>query len=215
MLARMSPKVNAPRIAAWLALGLAGLGCRTPPQAEPDLERLARYLTGSFDSSAQAAADPDYRSIHLHMVPIFGGRGDGHWFYVEQAAASALDRPYRQRVYHLHAEPGGFVSDVYTLPGDPLLFAGAWRDPERLERLDPADLTPRDGCSIHLQARPDGSFEGSTKGTGCASELRGAQYATSRVVVDADLLASWDQGFDASGKQVWGAEKGPYLFVRH
>ncbi|MEY2746457.1 MAG: CpeT/CpcT family, partial [Planctomycetota bacterium] len=25
---------------------------------------------------------------------------------------------------------------------------------------------------------------------------------------------SWDRGFDAAGKQVWGSTKGPYLFER-
>ena len=29
-----------------------------------------------------------------------------------------------------------------------------------------------------------------------------------------DRLLSWDRGFDAAGKQVWGAEKGPYEFLR-
>jgi hypothetical protein len=26
-------------------------------------------------------------------------------------------------------------------------------------------------------------------------------------------IVSWDRGFDASGAQVWGAEKGGYIFL--
>ena len=51
-------------------------------------------------------------------------------------------------------------------------------------------------------------------GNGCESNLRGAKYAASRVTLTEHLLASWDQGFDETGKQVWGAEKGGYRFVK-
>jgi CpeT protein len=27
-------------------------------------------------------------------------------------------------------------------------------------------------------------------------------------------LLSWDRGWDVNGKQVWGAEKGGYIFVK-
>ncbi|MBL8858069.1 MAG: chromophore lyase CpcT/CpeT [Planctomycetes bacterium] len=181
---------------------------------EAGLDRLVACMIGSFDSSAQAAADKDYRDIQLHMSPIFGERDDGCWLYVEQAAATAPTKPYRQRVYRVHAEQSGFVSDVYTLPGDALRFAGAWRDPALLAGLTAEQLTLRDGCSIHLVERADGVFAGSTRGEMCASELNGASFATSRVEITESLLASWDRGFDAAGKQVWGAQQGPYIFIK-
>ena len=55
---------------------------------------------------------------------------------------------------------------------------------------------------------------GGTRGEGCASNLRGAAYATSEVVIMPGRIESWDRGFDAEGHQVWGAEKGAYVFVR-
>jgi len=190
--------------------------CRTATHAEDhaELDRLASCMIGSFDSRAQAALDPDYREITLHMAPVFTERTDGHWLYVEQAVASAADKPYRQRVYRVHEAADGFVSDVYMLPGDPLRFTGTWRDASLFQGVTVESLAQKDGCSIHLKAQPDGSFAGSTDGAMCPSELRGATYATSKVTITASLLESWDQGFDASGKQVWGAEKGPYQFVK-
>jgi len=179
-----------------------------------DLARVADLLTGSFSSAAQAAADSDYFDIRLEMARIWPERGDAIWLYVEQARADRLDRPYRQRVYRLSDGPDGtVVSEVLTLPA-PLRFAGAWRQDAPLASLAPDSLTAREGCAIFLRRQPDGSFAGSTLGRGCASDLRGAAYATSEVVVTDERMVSWDRGFDADGKQVWGAEKGGYEFVR-
>lgn len=197
--------------------------------ADSTLSVLARWMHGSFSSAEQAKVDPEFREIVLHMTPIWtedSGRTGDRWLYVEQAAAGSLDKPYRQRIYRLRAYQSGahapcvFVSDVYTLPGDPLAFAGAWQDPAKLAGLQPGQLTFKDGCSLVLREPRLGDtaaercFIGSTLGRGCPSDLRGAAYATSEARIFADRLETWDQGFDASGKQVWGAVKGPYVFRR-
>lgn len=201
-------------------------GCRhgaepspTPgPQARPTsaalLKELERYLTGSFTSTAQAQADSRFFDIHLHTSPLWPQREDGPWLYVEQAAAGRLDKPYRQRVYRLRAlEDGRLESQVFLLPGDPLQYAGAWQRPELLAAVTPEQLVPREGCSILLTAEPSPlAFRGSTQGTSCPSELRGAAYATSEVTLQQGLLLTWDRGYDAQGKQVWGSEHGPYRF---
>ena len=71
----------------------------------------------------------------------------------------------------------------------------------------------REGCEVYLKWVDD-HFEGSTLGEGCESTLGGASYATSEVYLGADLIESWDRGFDAAGVQVWGAEEGAYEFIR-
>ena len=53
-----------------------------------------------------------------------------------------------------------------------------------------------------------------TRGNGCASERSGAAYATAEVRLEPGRMASWDRGFDAAGKQVWGATTGAYVFVK-
>jgi len=171
-------------------------------------------MSGHYTSAAQALDDPaNFFEIHLIMEPIWTERLDGPWLYVEQAAAWSLERPYRQRIYHLVETSDGVRSDVYELQGDPLLFAGAWRTPQAFGALGPEELLLREGCSIELRRTDDG-FHGSTVGSGCTSSLRGASYATSEVFVAEGVLASWDRGFDARGRQVWGATAGPYLFLR-
>ena len=201
-----------------LGITIAGLAAvssmlRCAPES-PDLDTLATWMTGSFSSAQQAAADSAFFHIRLEMARIWSRRGDGYWLYVEQAAAETLEQPYRQQVYRLTADPdGSFRSEVYEIP-DPLRFAGDWRSSAPLGALSPDSLLRRVGCAVVLRRQPDSTFTGSTVGTECVSTVRGAAYATSEVAVRFDRLESWDRGFSATGTQVWGATEGPYVFRR-
>ncbi len=168
-------------------------------------------MFGSFSSEAQSKSDTSYFNIHLRMVPIWTNRNDAVWLYIEQAVSTRLDKPYRQRVYKVsETSPGQFESAVYTLKS-PLRFA---QKPELLEMLSPDSLTLKEGCSVYLQKTGKKKFSGGTRGQSCSSDIKGAAYASSEVTITKKMLLSWDRGFDASGKQVWGAEKGGYRFVR-
>ncbi len=184
------------------------------PAVMPAAMRAGELMSGTYSSAAQAKADPDFRDVRLHMVRIWPERTDAYWLYVEQAMASSLDKPYRQRVYAVKVEPDGKVaSHVYELPGDPMGFAGAWKDPKRLDLVNPDLLVPREGCTVFLEGEGEG-WKGATQANACVSNLMGAAYATSEVTVTAEALTSWDRGFDKDGKQVWGSKKGAYRFVR-
>lgn len=180
------------------------------------MEALANLMIGTYDSRDQAQADPEnYRDVTLHMVRIWPERKDGPWLYIEQALSNQVALPYRQRVYRLLPKGQGRVaSEVYTLPEPALKYAGAWRSRAALSELKPADLTPRTGCAVVLRQTTPGVWAGSTVGRECPSDLYGASYATSQVVVNSKTLTSWDRGYDATGEQVWGAEKGGYVFQR-
>lgn len=179
------------------------------------LMRFKQYLTGSFSSFAQSQRDPEFYEIVLNMVPIWEDRDDGPWLYVEQAVASTMDQPYRQRVYHLEqVGEHQFMSSVYSFE-NPEQFAGAYRDEQPLSGLSPEDLTIRQGCAITVSWDEEQRvFVGSTNGSDCQSDLRGASYATSEVLLRKDRLVTWDRGYDESGEQVWGAVKGGYIFDR-
>jgi CpeT protein len=195
-----------------LTLALVAGAC---PAAAGDLADLVGMMTGSFSSAAQAEADPEnFWDIRLEMAPIWRDRTDARWLYVEQASAASLDRPYRQRVYRVtQVGENLFESAVFSLP-DPGSAIGAWKGEAPLGDLTPEDLIVRQGCSVFLSRADDGSFRGSTRDKECTSNLRGAVYATSEIVIQADRLLSWDRGFDAEDQQVWGAEKGGYVFIK-
>ncbi|NIM65424.1 MAG: hypothetical protein GTO51_05465 [Candidatus Latescibacteria bacterium] len=181
---------------------------------DEDLAQLVQWMTGYFSSEEQASADSDYVDVRLRMVRIWQDRTDGYWLYVEQAIAIRQHKPYRQRVYHLtRLNEDTFESSVYMLP-DPVHFVGKWRTPSAFSTLSPDSLQFREGCSILLKRKDANAFIGNTKGNSCASKLRGASYTTSEVIIKPDALISWDRGFDANGRQVWGTTKGGYIFKK-
>lgn len=182
------------------------------------LDTLVSHMTGSFASTEQARTDPEYFDIRLHMTPIWPERTDGRWLLVEQAMAEAMDKPYRQRVYRVTANADGtFRSEVYEF-ADPAVAAsvvGAWNDPARAAGLRFEQVVLKPGCEVTLTYHFCRElFTGTTGATTCPSTLRGASYATSEVSVNAAGIYSWDRGFDAEGKQVWGAKRGGYYFVK-
>lgn len=182
-------------------------------QQDPDLERVVRYMTGHFHSGAQAQEDSSYFEIHLNTARIWPGRTDGYWLYVEQAAAGSLQEPYRQRVYHVHRDRNEkIVSAVYELK-DAAAYTGTYTTPEVFDELNPEKLQRREGCDVFIDSEGL-AFTGSTVAGHCASKLRGSSYASSHVHITSDTLKSWDRGYNSNNEQVWGAEKGAYVFVR-
>lgn len=175
---------------------------------------MINWMTGEFSSAEQAAQDSSYFDISLKMTRIWPEKKTGAWVYVEQAVASTPSEPYRQRVYFIRElGDGQFSSDIYTLP-DEEKFIGAWKDVSVFADMDQFDLKYKDGCAVFLDY--DGfQYSGSTNEKTCKSSLRGANYATSEVEVTKGVLKSWDRGYDEDGSQVWGAEKGAYIFKKN
>jgi len=210
-------KKSALLAALVLIVAMAALltACNEPQESE--LDQLVAMMTGSFSSAAQAAADTNFFDIRLQMKPIWVATTPpeaGRYLYVEQAAGWTLDKPYRQRVYHVtDLGDGVFSSMVYALP-DPEAAIGAWKLDFPLSNLSPADLIEREGCAVYLSRQEDGSFMGSTRDKECTSSLRGATYATSEITIGADEVLSWDRGWNDEGEQVWGAEISGYVFKR-
>jgi CpeT protein len=197
-----------------LAAAVAASTAEPPVAGSADLDLLASWLRGSFSNAAQAeASNGQIVAVDLHLTPIWGDLPDGPWRYLEQAVSSSPDRPYRQRVLQLAEPVAGLLEiRVWALP-DPTAAVGAWRLDEPLTELSPDGLVPRPGCSILLRRRGE-IFEGSTVGFVCSSELRDASVATSEVAVTADGLVSWDRGYAADGRQVWGPTDGGLVFDR-
>ena len=191
------------------------LGCSTSKKVvssnpSDDLMELQGLMTGSFASSKQAAADSAFYDISLHMYPVWQNRA-GNWIYVEQAVTSKQDKPYRQRLYKLEKEENGqFISRVYAFE-KPEDFIGKWKTPEFFSQFDTSILKEREGCEVYL-SKEKNIYAGSTLDKNCGSTMRGATYATSKVVITSKAIESWDQGFNDKGEQVWGAEKGGYVF---
>jgi len=208
-----------------LAVAVAVLtGCPAPPaEGDPEApafnaaERMAEWLSGTFDSEQQSIDEPQYFPIQLTTCPVRAPELGDTVVYIEQAVMDSVDAPYRQRLYVIRsetAESGAPVARtiVHTL-GDEAGAIGQCAGDRRTYTA--ADAVLREGCDVVSEwNEAEQAFDGGTVGTSCASSLQGARYATSEVRVEPDLLQSWDRGFDAGGAQVWGATAGPYRFVR-
>jgi len=200
-------------ITVLLLIGMLFSNALRSQEISSDLQQLADWMTGEFDSSEQAGQDTAYYNISLKMTRIWPEKTNGVYLYVEQALASSPKEPYRQRVYFIsQIDDLNYTSDVYTLK-EPDKFIGAWKSPENFEGVTVFDLSYKEGCTVFLDY--DGfQYSGKTKEGTCNSDMRGASYATSEVIILPKKLTSWDRGYNDSGEQVWGAEKGAYVFQK-
>jgi CpeT/CpcT family (DUF1001) len=176
---------------------------------------LKRCMDGNFSSIEQSQADKDYFDIRLRMVPIWEATPNQFYLYVEQAVASSLDKPYRQRVYRVEKiDDTHFVSHIYMAP-HPEQLTGKLSGDAIFNSFTPDSLTLKDGCAVHLAFDAKAlHFTGSTEDKKCPSDRQGASYATSVVTITDQQMVSWDQGWDVNGVQVWGAKKGGYIFKK-
>ena len=205
--------------AIFILLAALGLGCTSSkpgvvnPSEDKDLQKFASFLIGNFSSKKQAETDSTYFNISLSMSRIWEDKKDAIWLYVEQAVSTQKDKPYRQRVYKLsHTAKNQFTSEIYTIRNQEK-FIGLQNDAQKKQLLNVDNIELKDGCAVTMYYQ-NGVYQGGTDGAKCPSDLRGAKYATTKITLKKDFLESWDQGFDAAGKQVWGATKGGYQFIR-
>mgnify|MGYP006145591989 FL=1 len=176
-----------------------------------ELKELVSIMQGHYSSEKQALADKDYYNISLRMTPIW--KSKGNYLFVEQAIFDKQDKPYRVRIYKVSQRGNEFISEIYTLK-DEKAWIGKWATPEVYDQLTEADIELKSGCEVVLKRTGKHRFEGATGDKTCPSELRGASWANSKVTVTENTIHSWDQGFDKDGKQVWGATKGGYEFIK-
>jgi hypothetical protein len=199
---------------AILFIDCVPLYAQENPIKNKELQEFATMLIGEFNSKDQANQDSTYFNIHLSMSRIWDADTKAIWLYVEQAMDDKREKPYRQRVYKLgQLERDVFTSDIYTIMNQER-FIGLQNNKEKKELLTPDMIELKQGCTVILK-KTDGIYIGGTDADKCPSDLRGASYATTKIIMSGNMLESWDQGFDKSGKQVWGATKGGYRFIKY
>lgn len=200
----------------WLVITLLIISCKSAQssgdQSEASLNELVTIMQGQYSSEAQSKRDTTYFNISLRMVPIW--KNKGHYLYVEQAMFSKQEKPYRVRIYKVSQRGDELVSEIHTLKNEKE-WIGKWKTPAAFDALTENDMELKSGCEVVLKRISKNKFSGQTGAKTCPSELRGAAYATSKVTVTENEILSWDQGFDKNDKQVWGAEKGGYEFVKY
>jgi CpeT/CpcT family (DUF1001) len=111
--------------------------------------QLARLLIGTFDSAAQSATDAEnYKPISLKICEVTAPTLGPKVLYVEQAVQTALDKPYRQRLYVIEsgADAATAISRVIELK-NPVPAVGLCDKPERATFVA-ADAEEKIGCAV-------------------------------------------------------------------
>ncbi|MDP3278673.1 MAG: chromophore lyase CpcT/CpeT [Deltaproteobacteria bacterium] len=176
------------------------------------VRRLSQLLQGRFDSSAQATRDMRYFDVTLTICRVSAPDVSASTLYIEQALRGRP--PYRQRLYVLGSGADGATvatSRVFEF-NDPDAVVGLC-DRVGVQSVAASDVVEREGCTVTLTLQGD-RFVGQTAGRTCLSTLMGAAYATTEITLGEATLDSWDRGYNAMGRQVWGATAGAYRFER-
>jgi hypothetical protein len=190
------------------------------------VHQVATYLTGAMETTAPSSSQPGQRvTVRMTTCAVdvavgAGGRPSQEprtraaaprsvWLYQEQALVDDLPHPYRQRFLEISASPySQTVRSQSFRPAQPAQWVNHCSQPRR--PLQPSDLGAA-VCDVFL--KPVGTaYIGNTPADGCPAAVRGATRITNHIQLRATTMETWDRGFDAQGKQVWGAKADAYQF---
>jgi CpeT/CpcT family (DUF1001) len=189
-----------------------------PAQAQTPLEQqvneVVAHLVGVMDTSAQAIANPKLSNVRMTTCKISlqgASQTDAVYLYQEQALSSDLAKPYRQRL--LQISPAIYSQSVRSLSFRPVrseTLVGLCSQPEASRIVQLSDRgTPI--CAVFLKQSGE-TYSGRTPIDGCPANIRGAVRITNQITLHKAGMDTWDRGYDAHGKQVWGAKSESYQF---
>jgi hypothetical protein len=181
-------------------------------------EEVVDRLVGVMDTSAQAASNSKVANVRMttcrvNVTNALPQDAAAIFLYQEQGLAQNLDKPYRQRF--LRIAPSRYSQSVESLSFRPIELAtwvGFCNQPDSARVVQRRELG-QPVCSVFLR-KAGTAYVGSTPIDGCPAKVRGAVRITNRVILHETGMDTWDRGFDAEGKQVWGAESDSYQFRR-
>jgi hypothetical protein len=201
-----------------------GYSAEVSPLKQQVLEVVDR-LVGVMTTAEQAATNPNVSNVRMTTceVSVQGAtEPDAMYLYQEQAVhaphnnpgrADSFAKPYRQRF--LQISPHFASQSVRSLsfrPADATKWIGLCNQPKTARVVQGQDLG-KPTCSVFLK-RSGEAYVGRTPIGGCPSKVRGAVRVTNQITLQKTSMSTWDRGYDAAGKQVWGAQDGAYQFKK-
>ena len=182
---------------------------------EQQVQEVVSHLDGAMDTSAQASANPKAPNVRITSCKVkiedATLNRPQQFLYQEQALSRKLTQPYRQRFLRIapSADKRSVESAVFK-PPTPAAWTGLCGKP-KAERIVKISDIGESKCSVFLQRQGE-NYVGDTKAGGCPSDYKGAVRITNHIVLHQAGMDTLDRGFDATGKQVWGAKNDPYKF---
>lgn len=175
------------------------------------VEEVVSHLVGIMDTSAQSKLNPQRVNVQMTTCKVqLNDDLNSIYLYQEQALGNKLNQPYRQRILKIIPLENNVVeSKAYKLTNEQE-FINFCNQSESSKILQKTDLS-ESICSVFL--RPVVSiYIGETPSEGCVANVRGAVKITNKIILHSQGMDTFDQGFDAEGKQVWGAVNDSYQY---
>ena len=183
---------------------------------EQQVQEVVSHLDGAMDTSAQASANPKAPNVRITSCKVKVEDAaplnrPQEFLYQEQALSRKLTGPYRQRFLRIAPSADKrSVESAVSKPPTPAAWTGLCGKP-KAERIVKISDIGESKCSVFLQRQSE-NYVGDTKAGGCPSDYKGAVRITNHIVLHQAGMDTLDRGFDAAGKQVWGAKNDPYQF---
>lgn len=185
------------------------------------LTTLGQYLAGEFENKEQALSQPAwYVNLRLWLRPVHIFNDDSISLFAEQANIVKLNQPYRPRLLRLkfsETEPNNLVVEHYKFK-DINIVKGAGSNLEILSKisLEQIEFLPSCTLKVDVETRTTGYHFRAlpTTETPCnfSYENKDYQVKLGFEVSENDLL-TYDKGIDKdTGKAIWGALMGPYIY---
>jgi CpeT/CpcT family (DUF1001) len=188
------------------------------PTIESQVPEVVSHLVGVMSTTAQVRQNPQKPDVTMttcvitvsgamprqaHLNPVY--------LYQEQALSHQLHKPYRQRFLQISASlPSRTVRSQSWRPIQLEPWINFCQRPS-LSRIVPFQAFGDITCAVFLKKSGD-RYEGVTLIGGCPTQIRGAVRMTNQITLHAAGMDTWDRGYDAAGKQVWGAKSESYQY---
>lgn len=188
--------------------------CAAQPKKEDAfLAAFVQHLQGSYDTIAQARANPGRLAVRLMVAPVHAPRIGDEVFYVQEIAADDERRVLSQRLYVVNAVPKREQAVLTQLDlAEPLRWRDGHLHRELFVGMLMQDVRARPGCDL-LWEREDEVYVASAAGScrtsapGTGETLRVEQ----RMRLDEDGLEVFEQHRDAAGELVFGDGADPWI----
>jgi hypothetical protein len=178
------------------------------PAGQRDLDVLASFVSGTFETIAQPAGEGDSTAVTMRNAVIWPELRGERWIYSEYQRAGEA-QPFRQRVYRFREAKGGLIGDVYELPAPATRFAGAGRAERPLAELSPGGLVARPGCELLAERQGDHLFNIGTIADTC--QAAGGGFERPDFYITSSSIRHWIARYDAPSHLLPG-QPGPWEF---
>jgi CpeT/CpcT family (DUF1001) len=188
-----------------------------------ELKTLAQYLAGEFSNQEQALSQPAwYVNLRLWLRPVNIFGDESITLFAEQANIVNINQPYRPRILRLKYsdnQPNNLIVEHYKFKEiNQVKGGGSNRD--ILEKITLNHLEFLPNCTLKVETQKSENTANfkvlPISENPCSFSYENKEYQVKLgFEVNEKQLLTYDKGIDKNtGKAIWGALMGPYIYQK-